>query len=70
MDATVNDLVATIGEQTVELRLLRQALASAQEASNLKEQEMNSLKAEFEVCKSKSDGLEEIMKHTGKKKGK
>ncbi len=48
MDATINDLVATIGEQTVELRLLRQALSDAAIASNLKDQKITELNEKIE----------------------
>ena len=54
MNATVNDLVATIGEQTVELRLLRQQLSDLQIASNLKDQEITKLtEAEAKVKEKK-----------------
>ena len=58
MNATVDDLVSTIGEQTVELRLLRNALSELQVASNLKDQELTKVKEEFNACKTKNDKKE------------
>ena len=43
MDATVNDLVSTIGEQTVELKLLRRAYQDLQVAYNEQNQELTKL---------------------------
>ncbi|MEK0326867.1 MAG: hypothetical protein QQN63_14310 [Nitrosopumilus sp.] len=51
MNATVDDLVSTIGEQTVELRLLRNALSELQ-------LELSKVKEEFNACKTKNDKKE------------
>ena len=51
MNATVDDLVSTIGEQTVELRLLRNALGELQ-------LELAKVKEEFDACKTKNDKKE------------
>ena len=53
MNATVSDLVEAIGEQTVELRLLRRELSDLQVASNLKDQEINALKEALDKIEEK-----------------
>ncbi len=53
MNATVSDLVEAIGEQTVELRLLRRELSDLQVESNLKDQEINALKEALDKIEEK-----------------
>ncbi len=55
MDATVDDLVGTIGEQTVELKLMRKAYRDLQIESNLKDQEITKLKDKYETTNGKKE---------------
>ena len=59
MNATVDDLVATIGEQTIEIRLLKKQVLEFQQSSNLKDQEIIKLSVELDIFKEKKDNKKE-----------
>ncbi len=59
MNATVDDLVATIGEQTIEIRLLKKQVLEFQQSSNLKDQKIIRLSVELDIFKEKKDNKKE-----------